>query len=906
MLSEDECAVWARGLGLSIATWSIIATIRTSSPGRAVRSGAGNVPCRFPSAKMGRTIQAESHTVELPFIQAAERDSEVLEYWDQPGKIWLAYRSKGGRQVVIGHTPDFFELRRGSAGWVECKPEEQLQRLAEAAPHRYQRREDGRWSCPPGEAYAARHGLGYRIFSSAEINWTEQRNWLFLTDYLRADCPPVEQTVYEMICALIESDPGLTLAQLSHRVRQVATSDALHLLIATARIFVDLRAFVLAEPESVPVFRNAAMADAYAIGSKTARAGGSGTSRVVDVTPGRPLTWDGQPWTVGTTTATHIALIAASGLPVDLLTAVFDTYVREGRIVGAPVPQAAGMTPAARDALSRASPGALAVANERYTTIRPYLEDRLPLALCAPQIPQRTKFLWAKRWREAEVAAGNGYVGLLPTPRPRTMPHRILTEAHLAVLQTVLDDHYATYRNKKLRRSYGTFLAACGAQGLAEVSERTFYVQAQRYLGEHALRAAREGERAAYASKPPQQAPQAGVPRHGDRPWDLAHIDHTEVDLELRSARTGRLLGKPWLTLVIDAYTRRVVVVSVSYAKPSVVACMMALRLCVQRWGRLPQTLVTDGGPEFHSTYFERLLAWYKVTRKTRPPAEPKYGAICERLFGTANTTFIHTLLGNTQVMKNVRQLTQAVDPRTHACWTLGDLYTWLGAWAYEVYDTIDHPALGQSPREAYAWAERQMGSRPHTRIPYDRDFIIGTLPTTRKGTATVQPGHGVKINSLLYWCSAFEDPAVEHTAVTVRYDPFDAGVAYAYLPHERRWVECRSDYYAVLQGRSEREMFLIAEEVRTAQRAHGACANITAKQLAAFSAQVEEHEQIMLQRDRDVEMHTVLTLIHGGHASPGNSAAPARAREETRSAVSYPDGVGPPAPKPKLLPRLR
>src|ERR1035438_1026280 len=38
-------------------------------------------------------------------------------------------------------------------------------------------------------------------------------------------------------------------------------------------------------------------------------------------------------------------------------------------------------------------------------------------------------------------------------------------------------------------------------------------------------------------------------------------------------------------------------------------------------------------------------------------------------------------------------------------------------------------------------------GSRSHRNIPYDRDFIILTLPSTRKGTATITAGRGMKIN---------------------------------------------------------------------------------------------------------------------------------------------------------------
>ena len=89
----------------------------------------------------------------------------------------------------------------------------------------------------------------------------------------------------------------------------------------------------------------------------------------------------------------------------------------------------------------------------------------------------------------------------------------------------------------------------------------------------------------------------------------------------------------------------------------------MILRDCVRRNGRLPQVIVIDGGPEFQSTYFETLLARYESTKKTRPPAKARFGSVCERLFGTANTQFIHNLRGNTQITSNVRQVTKGNAP---------------------------------------------------------------------------------------------------------------------------------------------------------------------------------------------------------------------------------------------------
>jgi len=904
MLTATACLAWAQRLGFGAETRAIITAIRSSPPSRLVRSGAGNVPARYPSAKMGRVIQAESHTVELPFVHAAEQDRDVLEYWDQPPPIPLRYRSKHGRPVVTNHTPDFFELRTDGAGWVECKPEERLQQLGQESPHRYAVGSDGCWHCPPGETYAAQFGLTYRVFSSAGINWMEQRNWAFLADYLGVDCPPVSSEAVAAIVTIVENNPGVTLARLLEQVKSLATTDEVNVLIATTRIYVDLRSYALAEPDAVPVFRDATMAQACTIIHTLPTRQAMRSPPLVCIDAGAPVLWDGRAWTIGNVTATHTPLISAQGAPVELLRSVFDTYVREGRIVGVPAAPALGLTEAGRTRFAQARPADLAEANRRYTSIRPFLEEHVALSACDRRIPERTKFAWAKQWRDAERCYGHGYLGLLPRSGNREKRSRLISDEVIGVLHQALEEHYATYRHQKKRRAYGAFLQTCQAQKLPAVSERTFYTEAARYLTAYEERLAREGRRAAYALRPPDQEVAIPQPRHGDRPWELAHLDHTEVDLELLSSRTGRPLGRAWVTMLIDAFTRRVLALYLTYAKPSYVSCMMALRLCVQRWGRLPRTMVVDGGAEFHSTYFETLLAWYHVALKTRPPAEPRYGSIGERLFGTANSTFIHTLLRNTQVMQQARQVTMAVNPKAHARWTLGDLYTWLCEWAYEVYDTIDHSALGQSPRAAQTWAEDRSGSREHTRIAYDRDFILRTLPTTRKGTAVVQPGHGIKIHSILYWCSAFDDPEVERTAVAVRYDPFDIGLAHAYLPKGQRWVECRSDYYALLHGCSERELLLIGAELRQAQRMHAATTGVTAKQLAEFHARVTEHEHLMLQRERDAETRVVLTIIQGEQSVA--VAAAASPPEEPVTPIALVGERPQPVTKPKLLPRLR
>jgi len=277
----------------------------------------------------------------------------------------------------------------------------------------------------------------------------------------------------------------------------------------------------------------------------------------------------------------------------------------------------------------------------------------------------------------------------------------------------------------------------------------------------------------------------------------------------------------------------------------------------VRRHSRLPQVIVLDGGREFHSTYFETLLARYECTKKVRPPAQARFGSVCERLFGTTNTQFVHNLRGNTQITRNVRQVTKSNEPAGQARWPLDRLYDYLSSFLFEIYDTIEHPALGQTPRETYLQALQSTGTRPNRTIPYDQGFLLATLPTTQRGTARVAPGRGVIINRVYYWAEEFRDPSVENHDVAVRYDPFDVGAAYAFV--KGRWTACHSEYYTVLQGRSEKEIMLASKELRRRSLLHSRERfTLTARKLADFLDSAEAEERCLLQRLRDRENASV------------------------------------------------
>jgi hypothetical protein len=120
MLDQRQFQEWSRKLNFTTQAESLIQQIRSSAPSRRVQGRRGNVSGRYPSRKMGVTIQFESHRNELAAIYELEHDPAVIEMYDQPPAIKLNWETATGKQVGIWHTPDYFVIRTDSAGYEEC------------------------------------------------------------------------------------------------------------------------------------------------------------------------------------------------------------------------------------------------------------------------------------------------------------------------------------------------------------------------------------------------------------------------------------------------------------------------------------------------------------------------------------------------------------------------------------------------------------------------------------------------------------------------------------------------------------------------------------------------------------------------------------------------------------------
>jgi putative transposase len=796
MLSDTEFAAWCIRLNLSDAATTLITQIRVSEPARRVGGGSANVCGRYPSLKMGKTIQFESHKVELPAIEAYEADADVLEYYDQPTQLRLSFISSQGRKISVQHVPDFLVLRQTIVGFEEWKTEKRLIELAQQQPNHYHQDTDGQWHNDPAEATTATYGIAYCLRLDREINWIEHRNRQFLRSY-RDGSYSVAEAIQTVLSHQVAMTPGITIFQILQSIL-IASADDVYALIATGQFYTDQSTQLLTEPAKVQLFRDLETAKACQIAFPRQSESSS----------------DCEPF--------HSSLINTDWQP-----------------------------------FLQASPEDLSIANNRYRILESYLQG-IPLEQM--QVSIRTIQRWKHQFQAAQQLHHCGYIGLLPHQSAKGNHTARVTPEAWAFIDQIIDTHYETLQQKGKLTVYGILVQEWQKANRSDIcpSHVTFYRHLN-HQNRYRQTQKRQGPKAAYQQSAFYWELNLTTPRHGDRPLELTHVDHTELDIEMVCSRTGERLGRPWATVLLDAFSRRVLAVYLSFDRPSYRACMMVLRICVQRFERFPETIVVDNGTEFDSIYFETLLATFNCTKKQRPVARPRFGSIMERFFGTSHSELIHNLQGNTQITKQIRQMTRSISPKTQAVWNLGELYTCFCEYAYEIYDQRTHPALGQSPRSTFVTGITQSGNRPQQKVVNDFTFHILTLPSTPKGSATVHARRGIHINYLDYWAidDCFLNPDIEGKKVPVRYDPFDVSTAYVYV--KGHWVRCISEYHALFQGRSQQEVKITSAELRQQQQQHIRRLPIRAKNLAAYLESTAISETMQLQRLKDL----ALTDVH-------------------------------------------
>ncbi|MDR6496395.1 putative transposase [Paraburkholderia terricola] len=203
--------------------------------------------------------------------------------------------------------------------------------------------------------------------------------------------------------------------------------------------------------------------------------------------------------------------------------------------------------------------------------------------------------------------------------------------------------------------------------------------------------------------------------RKVSRILEIVEIDHTPIDLIYTDA-DGRAIDRPYLTVVLDRFSRCVLGFCISSAGHGVHAVFEALRHSMmpksylrERFPELllewpchgwPERLLMDNGREFHAHAVVDALTNLGVVCEYAASRDPNDKPFVERFIKTFNYSFIHKLPGTTLAKVHQRIGFKSED---EACITFEQLNEMVHVWITSIYHQRPHSGLlGRAPIDVW------------------------------------------------------------------------------------------------------------------------------------------------------------------------------------------------------------
>lgn len=309
--------------------------------------------------------------------------------------------------------------------------------------------------------------------------------------------------------------------------------------------------------------------------------------------------------------------------------------------------------------------------------------------------------------------------GLLAQPAGRKCGARMLDLGVERTITEKIDSYYLQQERPTTKALVERIATACRSQGLVPPSRKAVTTRLDAYRTREAQRRRIGSKKAKYTF--------VGMPGHVDvsAPLERVEIDHTPLDMMVRSDDPlCEYVGRPWLTVAVDVYTRCVLGIHIGFEPPSVLSVALCLTHAVLPkspaaefgvpldWPMhgLPKMIMVDNGRDFTSEAFRRGCEEYGIVLAYRPVGSPHYGGMIERLIGTM-VGQCHLLPGTT---KNSVKAKGDYDSAKHAVMTLSEVRRWFVEQLLGRYHLREHRMLRIPPREAWRRATEQSdGTRP-------------------------------------------------------------------------------------------------------------------------------------------------------------------------------------------------
>lgn len=319
---------------------------------------------------------------------------------------------------------------------------------------------------------------------------------------------------------------------------------------------------------------------------------------------------------------------------------------------------------------------------------------------------------------------------------------------------------------------------------------------------------------------------------------DIAIIDHTPLDCYVVDDEHFVNVGRPYLTVALDACSRSVLSAVLSFEPPSVYTAMACLRQVVRPkldlktkfpeingdWVAfgVPDTIVIDNAWEFTQSSFSDACADAGISITWAGIADPQYKGAGERFFATLNAMVVHRLPGGLPYTPQ-RRKELGIDSVDRAVLTMSEVQSLIYQCIVDVYGKAHHRVLGTAPENVWRKQAKVRGTT------YAADIHALDQALTKLASDRVLTREGIQLHGLTYRApeplAGLLADLVPHAPrrnaprtgvrVKVKYEPHNLGRVLVYNPVRRTYIAlpCIQPRYA--EGMSQHHHEVVANYAR-------------------------------------------------------------------------------------------
>ncbi len=288
-----------------------------------------------------------------------------------------------------------------------------------------------------------------------------------------------------------------------------------------------------------------------------------------------------------------------------------------------------------RQALTSFSDKQRADAMKKYKIIEPYLNNQRG----RKDISYETKVSVRTLYRWVEKYEADGLIGLIRKTRTDFEQIKVSNEVRQMTEELVLK-----YKRISTKTLYRKITSYCKENKFRTPSYSQVYKLRKR-IPSSLIKLAYDGE------KNYKETYDLVKLRESARPNEIWQADHTLLDIHLIDEKGN--INRPWLTIILDDYSRAVAGYYLSFSAPSAINTALTLHQAI--WTKkdsswpicgIPENFYTDHGSDFTSNFMEQVALDLRMNLIFSTIGIPRGRGKIERFFQTINQMFLEGLPG--------------------------------------------------------------------------------------------------------------------------------------------------------------------------------------------------------------------------------------------------------------------